>query len=85
MLLKRALPYQLKAKTNLEFAEDGVRRNISIPWRIRTSLSHDKMHVQCLKGYRLLIVEDDYLLAYALSRALEEFSVKSLRCESFSL
>jgi DNA-binding LytR/AlgR family response regulator len=28
--------------------------------------------MQSLKGYRLLIVEDDYLLAYDLSRALEE-------------
>jgi PAS domain S-box-containing protein len=31
VLIKRALPYQLKAKTNFEFAEDGVRCQISIP------------------------------------------------------
>jgi PAS domain S-box-containing protein len=30
-LIQRALPYQLKAKTQLEFAEDGVRCAIAVP------------------------------------------------------
>jgi two-component sensor histidine kinase len=30
-LIERALPYQLKAKTKLEFAEDGVRCSIEVP------------------------------------------------------
>jgi PAS domain S-box-containing protein len=30
-LIQRALPYQLKAKTQLEFAEDGVRCSIAVP------------------------------------------------------
>jgi len=30
-LIERALPYQLKTKTRLEFAADGVRCQITVP------------------------------------------------------
>jgi two-component sensor histidine kinase len=41
-LIQRALPYQLKAKTQLEFAEDGVRCTITVPVAVQAEQSpHD--------------------------------------------
>ena len=34
-LIQRALPYQLNAKTDLQFGEDGVRCLIAVPVTVR--------------------------------------------------
>lgn len=51
----------------------GFVAKFPFPCRIRTNLKIvTNKQVQCLKGCRLLVVEDDFFLANDLCRALEE-------------
>lgn len=69
-LIERALPYQLKAETRLEFGSDGVR------CQIRTAIvsedaDDERQPSFPLRGRRVLVVEDEYMIAIDLQRSLE--------------
>jgi CheY-like chemotaxis protein len=73
-LIEEALPYSLSAETKFEFAADGLRCRIRLPLapsdtgagRIRTV-----MNGAAFAGRRVLVVEDNFNIAFAMARILE--------------
>ena len=65
-LIERALPYQLGARPSLEFGPDGVHCPIAVRIEARTD-EDGSDGTAPLRGRRLLVVEDEYLIAVDLA------------------
>ncbi|WOH60231.1 hypothetical protein [Bradyrhizobium sp. BWC-3-1] len=70
-LIEGALPYQLNAKTCLEFGPDGVRCRIATEIESHGLWMADAAR-SVLQGRHVLVVEDEYMIAVDLARALED-------------
>jgi PAS domain S-box-containing protein len=83
-LVERRVPYELEGRGQVEITAEGARVSIEFPLRGGASIletsaplrrrifggSVDMMSEPSLAGLRILVLEDDYLLAYDIESAL---------------
>jgi hypothetical protein len=76
-LIERALAYTLRAKTEMVFGEDGMTCRIEMPLPARPVEEPSGClgipwyrAAHALQGRRILVVEDDYLIALDLTDIL---------------
>ena len=69
-LIEDALPYQFGARTTFAIESDGVRCTIALPF---SGPQTEEIHMASspLRDRRILVVEDEYLIAMSLQDALE--------------
>ena len=77
-LLEHALPYQLDAETKLELGEDGMRFRLTLPLRNNQGRKTMKVSTARAAGRRVLVVEDEYLLANRMVREFAKLGVETI-------
>jgi PAS domain S-box-containing protein len=77
LLLERGVAADLGAAVRLDFAPDGVRYAAAIPQRAFAAQTTPTRAAE-IPALRVMIVEDDFLLAHALSLDLQAFGFRTL-------
>lgn len=88
VLIDRSIPFDLGGKSNVDYLKEGVRAEIRIPERFVT-VRHEEAAAVVLQdvgkaadatfaGKRVLIVEDQLLIAMDLERILEDWGAEIL-------
>ncbi len=87
-LTQQCIEYEMQGKVNITYAASGLKCNIQMPWNddvgLVVEVAEEKSstnapnvpHHQALKGKRILLVEDNHLVAVEVARML-----RALGCE----